>query len=280
MTLKVENEGPFEVGAKAMVLEICADSVESAIAAEEGGAQRIELCSALSEGGLTPSLGLIRAVRSRIRIALHVMIRPRSGDFLYSNDDLAVMREDIALVAQCGVDGVALGLLNAEGDVDVKRTRELVELARPMEVTLHRAIDMARDIEAALKEVILTGADRILTSGAEASAMQGRNRIRNLVHNSEGRIRVMAGGGVRAENVQEIAQATGAIEFHAALRRVVPSLVKHQRHKVHLGNPGVDDYAHSVVRAADVRTLRDALKAAVARNGQVKSAGVGRRDSI
>jgi copper homeostasis protein len=280
MTLKVENEVPFEVGAKAMVLEICADSVESAIAAEEGGAQRIELCSALSEGGLTPSLGLIRAVRSRIRIALHVMIRPRSGDFLYSNDDLAVMREDIALAAQCGVDGVALGLLNAEGDVDVKRTRELVELARPMEVTFHRAIDMARDIEAALKEVILTGADRILTSGAEASAMQGRNRIRNLVHNSEGRIRVMAGGGVRAENVQEIAQATGAIEFHAALRRVVPSLVKHQRHKVHLGNPGVDDYAHSVVRAADVRTLRDALKAAAARNGQVKSAGVGRRDSI
>lgn len=249
------------------VLEICADSVESAIAAEQGGAQRIELCSALSEGGLTPSLGLIRAVRSKVKIGIHVMIRPRSGYFLYSDDDLALMREDIALTAQSGVDGVVLGLLTREGDVDVAQTRELVDLARPMEVTFHRAIDMARNIESALEDVILTGADRILTSGAEASAMQGRYRIRDLVRNSNGRIRVMAGGGVRADNVQEIAETTGALEFHSALRRVVPSPVKHQRHKVHLGSPGIDDYVRSVVRVADVRALRDALETAAARNG-------------
>lgn len=262
------------------VLEICADSIESAVAAEEGGAQRVELCSALSEGGLTPSLGLMRAVRSRIKIGVHVMIRPRSGDFLYSDDDLAVMREDILHAAQCGVDGVALGLLTADGDVDLARTRELVELARPMEVTFHRAIDMARDIDRALEDVIRAGADRILTSGAEANAMQGRHRIRNLVRASEGRIRVMAGGGVRAENVHEIAQATGVQEFHAALRRVVPSPVKHKRHKVHLGHPAVDDYAHSVVRAADVRTLQDALDVASRRNGeaQAESAGAVRRN--
>lgn len=263
------------------VLEICADSVESAVAAESGGAQRIELCSALTEGGLTPSLGLIRAVRSRIKIGVHVMIRPRAGDFLYSEDDLAVMRDDIAMAAQCGVDGVALGLLTADGDVDVERTRELVKLARPMEVTFHRAIDMVRDIESAFEAVIQTGADRILTSGAESSAMLGRHRIRELVRLSDGRIRVMVGGGIRAENVREIAHATGAREFHAALRRTVPSLIKHQKGKVHLGSPGVDDYARSVVRTADVRTLQKAVSAAFIQNSEAsaESAGVGRRDT-
>ena len=256
------------------VLEICVDSVESAAAAEEGGAQRVELCSALTEGGVTPSLALIRAVRSRIDIGIHVMIRPRGGDFLYSEDDLAVMREDIALAAQCGADGVALGVLTEDGDVDVERTRELVELARPMEVTFHRAIDMARDIESALEDVIRTGADRVLTSGGETTAMQGRHRIGKLVQASDGRIGVMAAGSVRAENVKEIARATSALEFHAALRRPVPSRIKHQRRKVHLGSPGVDDYAHSVVRATDVRRLREALGAAFAPLEQL-SAGRG-----
>ncbi|MGC2161191.1 MAG: copper homeostasis protein CutC [Silvibacterium sp.] len=244
------------------VLEICVDSVESAVSAERGGAQRVELCSDLTEGGLTPSLGLIRAVRLRIKIGVHVMIRPRAGDFLYSDDDFAVMRDDIAAAAECGVEGVVLGLLTADGDVDVERTKELVKLARPLEVTFHRAIDMARDIEGALEEVIETGADRILTSGAEPTAMQGRRRIGELVRASEGRIGVMAGSGIRAENVQEIAQATGVEEFHAALRRVVPSPIRHQRRKVHLGDPGVDDYARRVVRAADVRTLQEAIDAA------------------
>jgi copper homeostasis protein len=263
-----------------MVLEICVDSVESAAAAEAGGAQRIELCSALTVGGLTPSLGLIRAVRSRIKIGVHVMIRPRAGDFLYSDDDLAVMREDIAHVSQCGVDGIALGLLTADGDVDLKRTRELVNLARPMEVTFHRAIDLTRDIKRALKDVIQSGADRILTSGAEPSAMQGRHRIRELVQASDGRISVMAGGGIRSENVREIAQVTGVLEFHAALRRVAPSPIKHQHRKVHLGNPGVDDYAHSVVRAADVRTLQNVLDSTHTRglDLQSDSASLGARD--
>lgn len=249
------------------VLEICVDSVESAVAAESGGAQRVELCSALGEGGLTPSLGLIRAVRSRINISLHVMIRPRGGDFFYSDDEFEVMRDDIVHAAQCGADGVALGLLTVEGDVDVERTRKLVELARPMEVTFHRAIDMARHIDSALEDVIRTGADRVLTSGAEPSAMQGRHRIRELVRAANGQIRVMAGGGVRAENVQEIAQVTGAREFHAALRRTVHSPIKHQRHKVHLGNSGTDEYARSVVRTADVRTLKESLGAAFSKNG-------------
>lgn len=242
-----------------MDLEICADSVDSAVAAELGGALRVELCSALVEGGLTPSLGLIRAVRSKIGIGIHVMIRPRGGDFLYSDDEFAVMRDDIALAGQCAADGVVLGLLTADGDVDVEKTRELVELARPMEVTFHRAIDMARDIESAIEDVIRAGAHRILTSGGEQTAMLGRERIRELVRAADGRIRIMVGGGVRAENVQEIIQSTGACEFHSAVRRTIPSPVEYQVQGLHLGDPEVDEYVRSVVRSEDVRMLRQAM---------------------
>jgi copper homeostasis protein len=241
-------------------LEICVDSVESAIAAEVGGAQRIELCSALIEGGLTPSMGLIREVRSRLKIGVHVIIRPRAGDFLYSGEELAVMQHDIAFAKQAGVNGVVLGLLTPDGDVDVERTRRLVELARPMEVTFHRAIDLTRDLASALEDVIRTGADRILTSGAEPTATEGRHRIRDLVLASNGRIRIMVGGTVRPENVQEIAQATGALEFHAALRRTIPSAMKHQPRNVHLGAPGVDDYLRKLVSSEDVRALQQAIR--------------------
>jgi len=263
-----------------MVLEICVDSVESALAAESGGAQRVELCSALIEGGLTPSLGLIRAVRSRINIPVHVMIRPRAGDFLYSDDEFAVMRDDIAVAAEAGVDGVVLGVLDADGNVDVERTRELVELARPMQVTFHRAIDMTRDIIAALEDVIRTGADRILTSGAEPSAMLGRRRLRELVQASGGRIRVMVGGSVRADNVQQIAQTTNALEYHAALRHALTSPIRHQIRKVHLGDAGVDDYARTVVRSEDVRRLHEAVDAALTNRAQaaVGSTGVSSKE--
>jgi len=156
-----------------MQLEICVDSVESAMAAQEGGAQRVELCSALTEAGLTPSIGMIRAVRKHISIGLHVMIRPRGGDFLYSEDEVDVMREDIALAAESGANGVVFGLLTEDGDVDLARTIELIEIARPMEVTFHRAIDMARDLEAAVGDVIQAGADRLLTSGGAQNALLG-----------------------------------------------------------------------------------------------------------
>lgn len=247
------------------VIEICVDSLESALAAEQGGAQRIELCAALSEGGLTPSLGLLKAVRSRLAIDIHVMIRPRAGDFFYSAGEREIMREDIALARQAGAQGVVFGLLTAEGEVDVEHTRELVAHARPMQVTFHRAFDLARDLArdlgGALEDVIRTGADRLLTSGGEPTATEGQQRLAAMVRASAGRLVIMPGSGVRPENVVELAQATGASEFHASMRRRIASPVRHNASAVHLGDAGSDEYARVVVRAEDVRRLVDSAEA-------------------
>ena len=242
-----------------MELEICIDSVESAVAASRGGADRVELCGALSEGGITPSAGMIRAVRGAVGIAVQVMIRPRGGDFVYSDLELDVMRRDIGEAKSLGASGVVLGLLNSDGTVDVARTRQLVEAARPMNVTFHRAFDTCRDKDRALEDIIAAGADRILTSGGAADAMSGAAMIARMQERAAGRIRIMACGGVRPGNVLELAGRTGVNEFHTSTGARV---------ECPPDGDGVEFDFHRaafirwVVREEDVKALKAALRQA------------------
>jgi copper homeostasis protein len=246
-----------------MDLEVCIDSVESAIAAERGGAKRVELCADLVEGGITPGAGLIASVRRHIAIDMFVMIRPRGGDFCYTNLEFEVMQDEIAHARQLGADGVVLGLLDQHGRVDVSRTRELVELASPLPVTFHRAIDMTPDLLVALDDVLSTGAVRILTSGGAPSVLQGLAQITRMVEASRGRIAIMPGGGIKPDNIAAIAQATGAREFHTSARTAFPSPVHYRKQGMAMGDLPDREYLRYGVRPERVRALVDALSHAL-----------------
>ena len=242
-----------------MVLEVCIDSVEGARAAEAGGAQRVELCSDLVEGGITPSAGLIEAVRSAVKIPIFVMMRPRGGDFCYSADEFDVMTKDVVIAESSGADGVVLGLLLPDGKIDVERTRELVDKSRPMQVTFHRAIDLSPRIEESLEQVIETGADRVLTSGGKQTAIDGATVLAQMIANSRQRISVMVCGGVRKTNLRQIALATGASEFHASLRQKTTSPVTYRPRRPSLSMSGLDEYARYTTSADEVRAMRRVL---------------------
>jgi copper homeostasis protein len=204
----------------ARVLEISVENAERAMAAERGGATRIELCAELRVGGVTPGVGLMLKVRERVRVPIFAMVRPRGGDFVYSHEEFAEMERAIDVAASAGMDGVVLGILAVNGRVDVARTAMLVERARPMAVTFHRAFDASADLMEALEDVVATGATRLLTSGGAGTAGEGLLRVAELVKRARRRIVVMPGSGITAENVADIADVTGAREFHAGLSSV------------------------------------------------------------
>ena len=218
-----------------MLIEICVDSATGAFAAERGGADRVELCDNLLEGGTTPSAGSIKVARRRLKIGLQVIIRPRGGDFLYSDDELAVMCEDIRMAKDLGADGVVIGCLTAEGDIDRVSTGELIALARPLNVTFHRAFDMCRDPNEALEQLIELGANRVLTSGQEASCIEGLELIAALHKQAAGRIIVMPGGGLTTRNIGKFVATTAVGEVHLSARRSVESAMSYRNSRVFMG---------------------------------------------
>ena len=203
-----------------MLVEACVDSVESALAAERGGAGRLELCDALFDGGTTPSAGMIAACRERVSIPVFVIIRPRGGGFVYSDSELDVMRRDIVAARGLGVDGVVIGAMRPDGSVDEAQTRSLVDTAGGLPVTFHRAFDFAPDLHAALEALVAAGASRVLSSGGAPTAREGAGTLAALVRQAGARLTVMAGGGVREENVRDIIVTAGVREVHVRLTRL------------------------------------------------------------
>ena len=228
-----------------MKLEICVDSVESAIAAERGGAHRVELCTDLLEGGITPSAGLITLVRRSIAIGVFVMIRPRGGDFCYTELEFEVMQEEIRQARRLGADGIVLGVLDEQGRVPV---------------TFHRAIDMTPSPSQAVNDVVATGASRILTSGGATSAKAGVHEIARMVEAAKGRIAIMAASGITPDTIGAVAEATGATEFHSSARTELSSPAQFRKRGMAMGDIRDREYKRFVVREESVRTLTDALE--------------------
>jgi len=209
--------------ANKIIVEVCADSIDSALAAQQGGAERIELCQSLAEGGTTPSFAVIEAARRLLNIKVFVLIRPRGGDFLYNDTEFALMQMDIHCCGKLGCHGVVIGMLNADGSIDVRRCAVLIAIAREynMQVTFHRAFDCCRDLAEGLEAIIELGCERVLTSGGFPSAPEGTAALRQLVSQAGERIIVMPGAGITPENAAELVKNTGAKEIHGSFRSVL-----------------------------------------------------------
>lgn len=240
------------------MLEICAGSWDSVLAARDGGADRVELCSGLAEGGLTPSLGLIRAACCLDGLKVHVLIRPHGGDFLYTETEAALMEDDIRSAIDAGADGVVVGSLTPDGDVDTLQLRRWVAAAGGRNVTFHRAFDLCRQPEQALQDIADCGCNRLLTSGQADKAINGLPLLAQLVAQAGNRLSIMPGSGVNAANAVSILTATGAHELHASARRTVMSQMRFRHGGVSMGQPA-DEYTRLETHPDEVRAIRRVL---------------------
>ncbi len=243
----------------AITLEVCVNSAISAIEAQRGGADRVELCENMVEGGCTPSAGSILLAKKHLDIPLFVMIRPRGADFCYSDAEFEIMKSDILMAKELGVDGVVFGILLPDGRINRKRMKVLVDLARPMGITCHRAFDMTRNPFEALEDLIDLGIDRVLTSGQADSALEGAPLIRKLMERAKERILIMPGHGVKENNLLQVVNETGAHEFHVYLTKQVKSRMEFIRDDVKMGTPDLSEYEHTVVSAERIRNAREVL---------------------
>lgn len=240
---------------KNYILECCVDSVESAINAKSGGASRIELCSNLIIGGTTPDIALVGEIRKHTDIRIHALIRPRFGDFCYSKYEMEIMKSQIRALKEAGVEGVVIGVLDENGNLDISKMQELLQEASGLSVTLHRAFDMCRDPFQALDEAIQLGINTILTSGQKQSAWEGRELLKELIEKADGRIDIMAGAGIGASVIQKLIPVTGGTSYHMSGKVTLDSQMKYRKADVSMGLPSLSEYeiwqtSEEAVRAA------------------------------
>ena len=246
----------FEQKTTNMIIEACVNSAISAIEAQKGGAGRVELCENLHDGGTTPGAGTIRFARKKLHIGLFVMIRSRGGDFLYSDDEFEIMKEEIMVVKEIGADGVVFGILKPDGTIDSERMKKLVDLARPMRITCHRAFDMTADPFRAMEDLIGLGIDRILTSGQQKTAREGASLIRDLIRKANDRIIIMPGCGVNEDNIEELIRKTGATEVHVHLDKQEPSRMIFKQPGVYMGKPDQTEFEHPLTDWERIQKVR------------------------
>jgi copper homeostasis protein len=239
---------------KSWSLEICANSFTSALEAQKGGANRVELCENMADGGTTPSYAQIKLCKEKLSIEVWPIIRPRGGDFLYSADEFELMKEDIKICKSLNCDGVVIGVLLANGEIDKQRCAELIALTKPMPVSFHRAFDMSNDLQKALEDLIKLGFVRVLTSGGEENAFNGKENILKLVKQANGRIEIMPGAGINPTNILEIAVKTGAKTFHSSARITIKSKMKFRNQNTKMGSLK-DEYQHQQTSADLVKNM-------------------------
>lgn len=243
-----------------ILCEICVESLDGAHTAQEAGAHRIELCSSLSEGGLTPSAGLIQQVRQNIHLPIHVMIRPRRGDFVYSPSEVNTMIADITYAKQQGANGIVFGLLNPNGTIDTQQTHKLIQIAHPLSITFHRAFDLTRDPIEALDTLITLGINRILTSGCAPSVEQGIETIQQLIKHAQDRITMMPGGGINAQNAKTIIQKTNAKEIHFSASSQTESLMHYRNEQLAFSSPPRSEYTNHTTDSHRIGAIIQATK--------------------
>lgn len=236
-------------------VEICTNSVTSCLEAQKGGAYRVELCAGIPEGGTTPSYGEIVMARKLLNIKLNVIIRPRGGDFLYSDVEHQTMIHDIEMAEKLGVDGVVIGCLTADGRIDMQRNKELIQAAQGMSVTFHRAFDMCKDPFESLEQIISLGCDTLLTSGQQPTAIEGIYLLKELVEKANDRIIIMPGSGVNEDNIATLAKETKAKEFHFSAREPINSKMEYRNPALKMGGTvvSIDEYVHNVTNAEKVK---------------------------